>query len=416
MSTATESFIDMLEAAAVPGAPVEIIEEEVIVEVVEKEKVPQKKAPKVEVALNELANLFQDITGEEIQEEVEEEPKVLESWPIPEEDNIVPFIDPKVIEEGTKQLQDVFNEIAGIELFGERPKFEEPEVVEIPVTPPETFDMIEISDAFETNNLEDSIDKVLKDNKYYDPSDFAKSQMVQDVDALLEKHREESPEEEYKILKTDAAEKTAKYMNKLNLKEFEVRDSMPLTGANNPIVSAPQFTTAVTGILRKMMATGPGTGVVDLSALDDIDQSTAVDGYVLAYKPNTAPTNQPYKWQSPLTPPAGDINDVIAGAGLTGGGDSGAVTLTVGAGSGITVNADDIQISATYAGQSSITTVGTITTGTWNGTNINATKLADGTITNTELQYINTLSSNAQTQIDNKAAKGFVTAMAMALG
>ena len=71
MSTATESFIDMLEAAAVPGAPVEIIEEEVIVEVVEKEKVPQKKAPKVEVALNELANLFQDITGEEIQEEVE---------------------------------------------------------------------------------------------------------------------------------------------------------------------------------------------------------------------------------------------------------------------------------------------------------------------------------------------------------
>ena len=321
-----------------------------------------------------------------------------------------------MIEEGTKQLQDVFNEIAGIELFGERPKFEEPEVVEIPITPPETFDMIEISDAFETNNLEDSIDKVLKDNKYYDPSDFAKSQMVQDVDALLEKHREELPEEEYKILKTDAAEKTAKYMNKLNLKEFEVRDSMPLTGANNPIVSSPQFTTAVTGILRKMMATGPGTGVVDLSALDDIDQSTAVDGYVLAYKPNTAPTNQPYKWQSPLTPPAGDINDVIAGAGLTGGGDSGAVTLTVGAGSGITVNADDIQISATYAGQSSITTVGTITTGTWNGTNINATKLADGTITNTELQYINTLSSNAQTQIDNKAAKGFVTAMAMALG
>ena len=448
MSNATQSFLQELEAAvggvsektnfAMPEYPVQLPHDEdsgewvtgdpekpiTFDDKVEDEAPVIKKAnaslkkdrQKMKSALNELADLFQDITGEEIQEEVEEEPKVLESWPIPEEDNIVPFIDPKVIEEGTKQLQDVFNEIAGIELFGERPKFEEPEVVEIPVTPPETFDMVEISDAFESNNLEDSIDKVLKDNKYYDPSDFAKSQMVQDVDALLEKHREELPEEEYKILKTDAAEKTAKYMNKLNLKEFEVRDSMPLTGANNPIVSSPQFTTAVTGILRKMMATGPGTGVVDLSALDDIDQSTAVDGYVFAYKPNTAPTNQPYKWQSPLTPPAGDINDVIAGAGLTGGGDSGAVTLTVGAGSGITVNADDIQISATYAGQSSITTVGTITTGTWNGTNINATKLADGTITNTELQYINTLSSNAQTQIDNKAAKGFVTAMAMALG
>ena len=449
MSTATQSFLQELEAAvggvsektnfAMPEYPVQLPHDEdsgewvtgdpekpiTFDDKVEDEAPVIKKAnaslkkdrKKMKSALNELADLFQDITGEEIQEEVEEEePKVLESWPIPEEDNIVPFIDPKVIEEGTKQLQDVFNEIAGIELFGERPKFEEPEVVEIPVTPPETFDMVEISDAFESNNLEGSIDKVLRDNKYYDPSDFAKSQMVQDVDALLEKHRAELPEEEYKILQTDAAEKTAKYMNKLNLKEFEVRDSMPFTGANNPIVSSPMFTTAVTGILRKMMATGPGTGVVDLSALDDIDQSTAVDGYVLAYKPNTAPTNQPYKWQSPLTPPAGDINDVIAGAGLTGGGDSGAVTLTVGAGSGITVNADDIQISATYAGQSSITTVGTITTGTWNGTNINATKLADGTITNTELQYINTLSSNAQTQIDNKAAKGFVTAMAMALG
>jgi hypothetical protein len=33
-------------------------------------------------------------------------------------------------------------------------------------------------------------------------------------------------------------------------------------------------------------------------------------------------------------------------------------------------------------------------------TGIDATKLADGTITNSELQYINSLSSNAQTQID----------------
>ena len=34
---------------------------------------------------------------------------------------------------------------------------------------------------------------------------------------------------------------------------------------------------------------------------------------------------------------------------------------------------------------------------------IDATKLADGTITSTELQYINTLSSNAQTQLNAKA-------------
>lgn len=37
-------------------------------------------------------------------------------------------------------------------------------------------------------------------------------------------------------------------------------------------------------------------------------------------------------------------------------------------------------------------------------TGIDATKIADGSVTSTEFQYINTLSSNAQTQIDGKAA------------
>lgn len=42
---------------------------------------------------------------------------------------------------------------------------------------------------------------------------------------------------------------------------------------------------------------------------------------------------------------------------------------------------------------------------------IDATKIADGSVTSTEFQYINTLSSNAQTQIDGKAAnsEAFVT-------
>ena len=46
---------------------------------------------------------------------------------------------------------------------------------------------------------------------------------------------------------------------------------------------------------------------------------------------------------------------------------------------------------------------------------IDATKIADGTVTDTEFQYINTLSSNAQTQIDTKATAGFAVAMAIAL-
>jgi len=38
---------------------------------------------------------------------------------------------------------------------------------------------------------------------------------------------------------------------------------------------------------------------------------------------------------------------------------------------------------------------------------IDATKIADGTVTSTEFQYINTLASNAQDQIDTKASAGF---------
>ena len=64
----------------------------------------------------------------------------------------------------------------------------------------------------------------------------------------------------------------------------------------------------------------------------------------------------------------------VAGNGLTSSGN----TFNVGAGTGITVNADDIQISATYAGQTSITTLGTVATGTWSATAIGVTKGGTG--------------------------------------
>jgi hypothetical protein len=57
---------------------------------------------------------------------------------------------------------------------------------------------------------------------------------------------------------------------------------------------------------------------------------------------------------------------ITAGGGLTKTGD----TLDVGAGTGITVNANDVQISATYSGQTSITTLGTVATGTWEATDV----------------------------------------------
>lgn len=63
---------------------------------------------------------------------------------------------------------------------------------------------------------------------------------------------------------------------------------------------------------------------------------------------------------------------IVAGDGLTKTGN----TLNVGGTTDrITVTSDNVDIASTYVGQSSITTVGTITTGTWNGNDI---AVADG--------------------------------------
>jgi hypothetical protein len=61
---------------------------------------------------------------------------------------------------------------------------------------------------------------------------------------------------------------------------------------------------------------------------------------------------------------------ITAGAGLT---KTGNTIDAVGTADRITVNADSIDIASTYVGQTSITTLGTITTGTWDATTVAVT-------------------------------------------
>ena len=69
------------------------------------------------------------------------------------------------------------------------------------------------------------------------------------------------------------------------------------------------------------------------------------------------------------------LKSTVAGTGLT---LTSGVLDVVGTTNRITANADSIDIASTYVGQSSITTLGTISTGTWSGTTIATNKGGTG--------------------------------------
>ena len=408
MTQSTASFLDQLELAATGQdiilEPVEEIIETIEEEIVKKELVVEKKelfTGSVENAMQELSSLFEGTFAVSVPKEEPQEPEVslpdlvaeeLNSGEVqeevieemPEEQTI----SVEAIETATSELMDLFEVVAGIDLStGEKI---EPPVVEEPIPLPVSYstalngslnhsDVLSIPKFTPTEAEKQNVAStmVLKDWASATKNVEA-SRVITDVTDILERHKDTLPPEAYKVLESDAVDKTVDYINdhvELSEEEYTNSQSMPFTGANLPLVSQPQFTFAVGNILRKMMATGPGSGDVELVNLEDVD-ATIISA-----------THQFLAWDASVekfvaaegTTPVGDISGVIAGTGLTGGGTSGTVTLAL-------------------------------------DTGINATYLADGSVTNTELQYINTLSSNAQTQLDGKAAKGFVTAMAMALG
>ena len=89
---------------------------------------------------------------------------------------------------------------------------------------------------------------------------------------------------------------------------------------------------------------------------------------------------------------------ITAGAGLT---KDGNTLDVVGTADRITVNADSVDIASTYAGQSTIVTLGTITTGTWGSGATNIAVASGGTGTST--------ASGARTNLASTSATGLTT-------
>ena len=145
-------------------------------------------------------------------------------------------------------------------------------------------------------------------------------------------------------------------------------------------------------------------------------------------------TNEIEVGESSGTITVGLPNDVTIGNNLTVTGD-----LTVN-GTTTTVNSTTIEITNSFTFEGSTadgfeTTLGVIdptadrtinlpnvsgtviTTGNLsNITALDATSIADGSVSNTEFQYLNGVTSSIQTQIDSKASQAFAIAQAVALG
>ena len=136
----------------------------------------------------------------------------------------------------------------------------------------------------------------------------------------------------------------------------------------------------------KVTATGSGGAAFVLTRTPDADAASELTGGAFTFvEEGTANADNGFVLTTNGTPTLGTTNitfEQFSGAGQISAGDgltkTGNTIDVVGTADKITVSANALTIASTYVGQSSITTLGTITTGVWNGTAIAATSGGTG--------------------------------------
>ncbi len=122
-----------------------------------------------------------------------------------------------------------------------------------------------------------------------------------------------------------------------------------------------------------LKSTVAGTGLDFSNGVISLESTIAGSG--LTYSAGVIDVNLAATGGLEIAADALQLKSTVAGAGLT---LTAGVLDIGGTADRITVNADSIDIASTYIGQNTITTLGTITTGTWNATTIAVNKGGTG--------------------------------------
>ena len=146
--------------------------------------------------------------------------------------------------------------------------------------------------------------------------------------------------------------------------------------ATNRVLVMNQGTAAQNGIYT-VTTVGSGTAAWVLTRATDADSASEITGGTFTFVEEGTNADNGYVFTHDGSPTMGSTSlsvsqfsgagQITAGAGMT---KSGNTLNVIGTADKITVAADAVTIATGYIGQSSITTLGTITTGTWQATDV----------------------------------------------